>query len=160
VTKRYRNPRQIYEYGSETDPVKRARLRYHQTDARLRFAWRSNRKAAAYGRPDDILDWQAIPAGPWSCHYCGAACQSWDHVEPLSLGGANKAANLVPSCVPCNQKRTARALRHKVPLYTHCRRGHEFTPDNTRIGSKGERRCRACARILAMEAYWRRRAVA
>lgn len=30
---------------------------------------------------------------------------------------------------------------------THCKRGHEFTPDNTRITGAGGRQCRACARV-------------
>lgn len=29
---------------------------------------------------------------------------------------------------------------------THCKRGHEFTPENTRISKHGSRQCRACAR--------------
>lgn len=29
---------------------------------------------------------------------------------------------------------------------THCKRGHEFSDENTRLGSNGERNCRACAR--------------
>lgn len=30
---------------------------------------------------------------------------------------------------------------------THCKRGHEFTPDNTIVTSSGKRQCRACARM-------------
>jgi hypothetical protein len=31
---------------------------------------------------------------------------------------------------------------------THCKRGHEFTPENTRMNHRGHRECRACKRIL------------
>jgi hypothetical protein len=31
---------------------------------------------------------------------------------------------------------------------THCKRGHAFTPENTRIDSRGHRACRACSRLL------------
>ena len=35
---------------------------------------------------------------------------------------------------------------------THCKRGHEFTPENTAIvGARGERRCIACSRIKGRE---------
>lgn len=31
---------------------------------------------------------------------------------------------------------------------THCKRGHEFTPDNTYVGAQGQRSCRTCTRAL------------
>lgn len=38
---------------------------------------------------------------------------------------------------------------------THCRRGHEFTPENTYVSPKGHRSCRTCAR----KARWKRKDV-
>lgn len=32
----------------------------------------------------------------------------------------------------------------KKPPKTHCRRGHEFTPENLYVSLKGKRRCKAC----------------
>lgn len=82
--------------------------RYRRRDPRERFAYRANRKVAAYGRPHEVLDWRDLPPGPWACTYCGSPCESWDHVEQLARGGANAASNLVPSCLPCNQSRSNR----------------------------------------------------
>ena len=42
---------------------------------------------------------------------------------------------------------------------THCYRGHEFTPENTRIESTGWRQCRACKRIKGRAQRERRHAV-
>lgn len=39
---------------------------------------------------------------------------------------------------------------HAQARQTHCKRGHEFSPENTRIDRKGGRVCRACATI-----HWR-----
>lgn len=41
---------------------------------------------------------------------------------------------------------------------THCLRGHEFTPENTRIKATGKRRCRTCERAWDNERMRRRRA--
>lgn len=36
---------------------------------------------------------------------------------------------------------------------THCPRGHEYSPENTKIDTRGKRRCRECARRRSREAY-------
>ena len=36
---------------------------------------------------------------------------------------------------------------------THCKRGHEFTAENTRIDRRGHRSCRACSRLLHRTYY-------
>jgi hypothetical protein len=42
----------------------------------------------------------------WHCWIAGPACtgdpEQWDHVKPLSKGGAHLLANLRPACQPCN----------------------------------------------------------
>lgn len=86
---------------------------WQNKDARQRFAYHANRKAGSYGSTE-MLDWETLPPGPWTCTYCGIPCESWDHVEQLVLGGPNNASNLVPSCLPCNLARP-----HKQRRYVH-----------------------------------------
>ena len=43
-----------------------------------------------------------------ACHYCGGPAQSRDHVVPRSRGGRNIAENIVPACLPCNQRKADR----------------------------------------------------
>lgn len=38
---------------------------------------------------------------------------------------------------------------------THCKRGHEYTPENTKIGRNGGRWCRECHRIDGRQRYRR-----
>lgn len=39
------------------------------------------------------------------------------------------------------------AGRHRVSVTTHCTRGHELTPENTRVMPNGRKRCRHCTRV-------------
>lgn len=39
---------------------------------------------------------------------------------------------------------------------THCKHGHEYTPDNTCIGRTGKRSCRACTRRAVSQSRYRR----
>jgi hypothetical protein len=47
-----------------------------------------------------------------SCAYCdaGNVPLNLDHVVPRVSGGSNRPSNLVPACVPCNQKKGAQSL--------------------------------------------------
>jgi hypothetical protein len=43
--------------------------------------------------------------------------------------------------------------RHSQQRKTHCKHGHEFTPENTGTTKRGNRRCRTCDRTNHKEAY-------
>lgn len=47
--------------------------------------------------------------------------------------------------------------RHWLHGITHCKHGHEFTPENTGINSHGHRRCMACRKTEHKRAAERRR---
>lgn len=71
----------------------------------------------------------AIPDDLTIDHLCGNRwCVNPEHLEPVERGE--------------NSRRYASAL-------THCKHGHEFTPENTRTyqrGGRSRRACRACGR--------------
>lgn len=39
------------------------------------------------------------------CVYCGGALEEVDHAIPLSRGGLDMLANLVPACISCNRRK-------------------------------------------------------
>lgn len=57
--------------------------------------------------PDEA---RAFEAHGRFCHYCGVRhALTADHVTPRSLGGSDKADNLIPACVTCNTSRRNRS---------------------------------------------------
>ena len=47
----------------------------------------------------------------------------------------------------------------KAPPKTHCLRGHEYTPENTRVDKHGKRYCRTCHRERNRREYQERRSL-
>lgn len=73
-----------------------------------------------------------IPKG----HHVHHTCETRRCVNPLHLRLLTPREHMLAS--PQNQA-------HQLMLQTHCKRGHEFTQQNTYISKRGHRKCRACA---------------
>ena len=80
-----------------------------------------------------------VPDGMTVDHICrNRRCVNWMHLRLLS--------NRVNATLNGNA------------LKTHCKRGHEFTPENTRYNTAGYRECVTCRRKQVREAMARARA--
>jgi len=70
-------------------------------------------------------------------------CVNPSHLEPVT-----HAENVRRGEVGAINRARQKAL-------TVCKRGHEFTPENTRIDRRGDRSCRECSRALHRSYYQR-----
>jgi hypothetical protein len=79
------------------------------------------------------LAYGLIPDGAHLDHLCrNPSCVRPDHLEPVSLWE--------------NLRRSSGQVAVLNAAKTHCKRGHEFTPENTYIAPSGSRSCRTCMR--------------
>jgi 5-methylcytosine-specific restriction endonuclease McrA len=73
----------------------------------IKFANAANQRARGFGATGHLYGREVkLIVGP--CAYCGGEQASWDHAIPLSRGGANTTANLVPCCFACNKVKADR----------------------------------------------------
>lgn len=86
-----------------------------QIKRRIAFAHQSNRRAAHQGACGKLYA-RDLPTLADLCVYCNERnAETWDHVVPLCLGGANDLANLAPCCHPCNRSKARRTLEQWRP---------------------------------------------
>ncbi len=83
-----------------------------------------------------------------------------NHWEPGDEETTQAAGgNLIYGTHAENMEDLVRIGQHYKASMTSCSKGHEYTPENTRTGSKGERLCRECSRTYQREYQreWERR---
>ncbi len=94
------------------------------------YAWfygKNNHKQWMFRAPRVVYSWfvGSIPAGLEIDHLCrNRGCVNPTHLEVVSH---------------------AENMRRSGQAKTHCKYGHEYTPENTRRDSKGRRSCKTCA---------------
>lgn len=78
-----------------------------------------------------------IPSGLFTDHLCrNRACVNPWHLEPVTHTINQRRGNTISS---------------QYFGKTHCKRGHEFTPENTKPTPKGFRSCRTCYQMKSIE---------
>jgi hypothetical protein len=103
------------------------------------FTWRPKKRGqtTVAHRISVLLAGVEIPDGMQVDHLCrNRLCVNPEHLE------------VVTPSVNMRRGDTVAAARARV---THCRRGHEYTAENTRVTPRGQRECKACAHIRSVE---------
>jgi hypothetical protein len=89
--------------------------------------WYQNKRTVAH-RAAYLEEVGPIPKGLELDHLCrNRACVNTAHLEPVTH---------------------VENMRRSAESRTHCKRGHEYTEENTYRWSPTKRQCRACVRIV------------
>ena len=88
------------------------------------------------------------PANTVTDHLCRVRnCVNPDHLEAVSIGENVRRG------------RVSAVVKQRHASVTHCRAGHEFTPDNLYLetGKDGyqRRHCKLCVKTRRRDAYWK-----
>lgn len=139
--------------GPRIDPATRFWVKVDRTDPDACWPWMGYRNVKGYGtfwfagahiiasRMAWQLSFGSIPDGLLVCHHCdNPPC-----VNPTHLFLGTDLDNTAD-----------RIAKGRVFTRTHCKHGHEFTPENTAYTPDGYKRCRTCSRLNAEE-YRRKR---
>ena len=82
--------------------------------------------------------------GLFACHSCDQpAC-----INPEHLFWGTQSDNMRDAAAKGRLHNTFQTAK------THCPQGHEYTEENTFLGSKGERACRICSREYSRRHYY------
>lgn len=121
------------------------------------WEWQGNRDLNGYGRiwvdgrspRASRVAWElengcAFPAGMLACHTCdNPPCVNPRHIFVGTYRDNQRDAS-------AKKRNDPRGRAH----WTHCKRGHEYTPENTLIQKDGSRSCRACQAIRNAKRSW------
>lgn len=115
---------------------------------KIRFDLADTIVAKSYGNmvwhSDDFREiyWQGdVPPDPLKSQRCARrGCQKW-----FALGGENARRDHQKYCSQaCKIRESRYRLKKTAPREEMCRNRHPRTPENTEIGSRGEKRCKIC----------------
>lgn len=118
---------------------------YGKTSLPDRFRNGAPRKTLRVHRAAYRLLVGEIPEGLVIDHLCrNRSCCNPAHLEPVTIGensrrGIGSGTGWWTSEIVRKQHWDRLGITE-----THCRKGHEATPKNTRINNKGHRKCRVC----------------